>query len=83
MAKLMELPLMGRKKSEDSEGRNRPVRCVLTDEERLLVRKAAASKDMSMSGFAVWAVVQAAKRILGADEDAEDGSQAPRPKSKK
>lgn len=59
--------LMAKKKQEEekwAEGRTRAVRCVLTEEEHLLVRQAAAVVDHSVSRFAVEAVVEKARRVM-------------------
>src|SRR5207237_10935011 len=45
------------------EGRTRHVRVYLTEEERALVRAAAALADRSVSRFAVEAIVEAAKGV--------------------
>jgi uncharacterized protein (DUF1778 family) len=53
-------------KAESSwmEGRTRPVRVFLTDEEHAIVRAAAAKMDLSISRFAIEAVVARALRVV-------------------
>jgi uncharacterized protein (DUF1778 family) len=58
------------------EGRTRPVRVYLTEEEHALVRSAAALADRSVSRFAVESIVQEAKRIT-------ERGVVPAPESKK
>jgi uncharacterized protein (DUF1778 family) len=47
------------------EGRTRPVRVYLTEEEHALVRQAAALADLSVSRFSIEAIVAASRRHLG------------------
>ncbi len=46
------------------EGRTRPVRVHLTEEEHAIVRAAAAIADLSVSRFSVEAVVAAARKLV-------------------
>ena len=45
------------------EGRDRPVRVYLTEDEHAQVRAAAAAVDKSVSRFSVEAIVEAARRV--------------------
>jgi uncharacterized protein (DUF1778 family) len=50
------------------EGRDRPVRVYLTEEEHALVRQAAALADKSVSRFSIEAIVGAARAQVGSTQ---------------
>ena len=57
--------------SEDErwmEGRTRPVRVYLTEAEHAIVRQAAAQADKSVSRFSIEAIVEAARKRVGAGQ---------------
>jgi uncharacterized protein (DUF1778 family) len=69
------------------EGRTRHVRVYLTDKEHAMVRAAAAKADRSVSRFSIEAIIETARRVVGAETPAaatEAGEQTtPKGKAKK
>jgi hypothetical protein len=69
---------MTKKEAEERwlEGRSRPVRVYLTEEEHALVRAAAARADKSVSRFSVESIVDAAEKLVGEAPSSSAGGQA-------
>jgi len=70
---------MTKKQTEEKwmEGRDRPVRVYLTEDEHALVRRAAAAADKSVSRFSVEAIVEKASGAVQAEAKPAAGQGEP------